>query len=410
MRRRVAQLSWRTWPIVLLTGCLLGACGGGSGGGGVSTPAPATSPIGFLAERTTLLPGGYTPFHLATGFFDGDAYPDVAAAHYLDEGVSILLGRGDGTFEPIAPITTGLPGLYSAIVRAASLDLDPFVDLVVVDNVESTVQIYLGRGDGTFDPVSAVPLDVANSGMWDVGVGRLDGDVLDDVVFVTDTGVHVYLATGFGGLSEAAGSPYLPASQLRSLHVAHADTVPGLDLVVCSSPTNLVHILRGDDNGGFAVSPMSPVATPETPISAVVASIDGLGGPDLVVQLLPGFRLYLGTGDTTFTPTAQGLGGVVGEGGVTAVVIPRPSPPGFPAPQHDDVVLLSLTIGAGHRVHLTRLRPLDDNSGFVVRTSQTTENQLAFHLFVLDADQDGELDLLLPLLEPAGFLEVRLGG
>jgi hypothetical protein len=383
---------------------MLGACGGG-GGGGAAPAVPATSPIGYLDVRTTLLPGGHTPQRIASGFFDGDAWPDIAVGHQAQGGLSILLGRGDGTFEAVAPVIAGLPGPHSVSVRTAFLDLDPFVDLVVVDNVDCTVQTYLGRGDGSFDPVFGVPLALSGSNLFDLAVGLLDGDVLDDVVFVLSTGVHVYVATGLGGLAPVPGGPYLAGLETRTVRVAKADTVPGLDLVVCSSPLDTVHILRGDDNAGFSASPMSPVPVPGSPVAADIASIDGAGGPDLVVLSLSGFRLYLGTGDVTFTPTSQGQGGLLGIGGALAV-IPRPRP-GFP--QHDDVILLSLAFPAPFALHLTRLRPLDDLSGIALRTSQTTPGVLAFEVHVLDADQDGELDLLLTILHPGGLLEVRLG-
>lgn len=395
--------------IAFLAAGLLVACGGG-GGGGPAPAVPVTSPIGFPTVRTSFVSGGHIPRRMATGFFDGDAYPDIAAGHEHDGGVSILLGRGDGTFEGIAPLVAGLPGPNRAYLCAGNFDLDPFLDLVVVDNVEATMQVFLGAGDGTFDPVFAVPIDVGAFHIQDLAVGPLDDDVLDDVVLATETGIYVYLATGGGGLAPAPGSPHVPGPDLSTVHVAQADSLTGLDIVTCSYPSGLVHILRGNNHGEFAVSPMSPVAVAEGPVLAVIASIDGIGGPDLVAvtQTPPGVRIYLGTNNTTFTPTAQGHGGLLGLGPAAVAVVPRPRPP---YARHDDVVVLSLTLGANVATHLTRLRPADDTSGIVFRTSETSADLFAQELYVFDADQDGEPDLLMPLLRPEGGLfEVRLGG
>src|SRR5262249_34848923 len=59
--------------------------------------APLARP-GFQAPPS--FETGPVPVSVAVGDFNGDGIPDLATANQGDNSVSILLGRGDGTFQP----------------------------------------------------------------------------------------------------------------------------------------------------------------------------------------------------------------------------------------------------------------------------------------------------------------------
>jgi hypothetical protein len=380
----------------------LSACGGGGG-----TPVVPVSPIGYDVALSTVVLGNASLLSAAAGFFNADPFPDVAVGRG-DGPVSILLGRGDGTFDQAAPVVAGLPGTQSSIVRTAFLNLDPFVDLVVVDDDAARAQTFLGNGDGTFDPVYAVPIDLTPTDTEDCQVGRLNADVFDDVVFVTPTGVHVYLGTGGGFITPTVASPYLGAQDIRSVHIGQADSFPGLDLVACSPPTGFVHILRGDGLGGFAMSPASPVSfLPDHPVQAAVLDVDGLDGPDLVgLTANPtGVRIYLGDGLTNFSLTPGSPLGVLGDLPRQAVLVRRP------IPDRPDLMLVTFS-GTNLQdivLTLTRLRPNPAVPGAVLRSSESVPGVFILELAVFDINQDGREDLLLPYLAPTGLFQVRLG-
>jgi DNA-binding beta-propeller fold protein YncE len=54
-------------------------------------------------------PVGLSPWAVATSDFNGDGKPDLAVANFSSNTVSILLGKGDGTFQPAQNYATG-PG------------------------------------------------------------------------------------------------------------------------------------------------------------------------------------------------------------------------------------------------------------------------------------------------------------
>ncbi len=74
--------------------------------GTASLGASATS-LSFLSPANT--PTGAFPLSIATGDFNNDGIPDLAIANSSSGTVSILLGKGDGTFTQAtnSPITVG---------------------------------------------------------------------------------------------------------------------------------------------------------------------------------------------------------------------------------------------------------------------------------------------------------------
>ena len=103
------------------------------------------------------------PKSLAVGDFNGDGKLDLATANsgiyeetYYDATVSILLGNGDGTFQAAQFYTTGDE---STSVAIGDFNGDGKLDLAVtvgasdvLDELNGVVSILIGIGDGTFQP------------------------------------------------------------------------------------------------------------------------------------------------------------------------------------------------------------------------------------------------------------------
>src|SRR5207244_13386417 len=73
--------------------------GGFSGDGSTVSVLLGTPTPGVFQAGPTLNVGRGSTF-VAVGDFNNDGKPDLAVANYMDGTVSVLLGRGDGTFGP----------------------------------------------------------------------------------------------------------------------------------------------------------------------------------------------------------------------------------------------------------------------------------------------------------------------
>ena len=101
---------------------------------------------------------GNSPVALAVADFNGDGKPDLAVVNSpataagttaSSGSVSILLGNGDGTFQPHVDFAVGTTPVA---VAAADFSGDGSQDLAVVNQGDTAVSILLGNGDGTFQP------------------------------------------------------------------------------------------------------------------------------------------------------------------------------------------------------------------------------------------------------------------
>jgi hypothetical protein len=101
-----------------------------------------------LETRPSLGAGSF-PTAIVTGDFNNDGHLDYAIANGNDSTIWIYLGNGDGTFQlpRVAPLTKGLNPVNMV---AADLRHRGVLDLVVAEFGTSTIGVLAGNGDGTF--------------------------------------------------------------------------------------------------------------------------------------------------------------------------------------------------------------------------------------------------------------------
>jgi hypothetical protein len=96
--------------------------------------------------------------------------------------VSVLLGKGDGSFKPAVtyPVGDGPAG-----VAIADFNGDGKLDIAVANTASATVSLLYGRGNGTFKPAQELDF-AANSLPIDVAAADFDGDGAPDLAVALD--------------------------------------------------------------------------------------------------------------------------------------------------------------------------------------------------------------------------------
>jgi len=141
------------------------------------------------------IPVGGQPLLLAVGDLDADGALDIAVGNEVDATVLVLLGHGDGTFAPqtVVPLTVGA---FPQSVALADLDGDGVLDLALTNALDDTVIVLLGQGDGSFDPAVEV-FPVGGLPIFSA-VGDLNGDARLDLVLANADDATVSILVGRG--------------------------------------------------------------------------------------------------------------------------------------------------------------------------------------------------------------------
>jgi FG-GAP-like repeat/Abnormal spindle-like microcephaly-assoc'd, ASPM-SPD-2-Hydin len=242
---------------------------------------------------------GESVYWIATADFNGDGNADLAVADYLGSNISILLGNGDGTFQsPVQYATTQTP----SFVAVGDFNGDKIPDLIVAD--APYVSVLLGNGDGTFQapkdtsilpPASLIPLTV----------GDFNGDGKLDAAVISMGSLQLGILLGNGDGTFRQGAQYATGEFSNSITAGDFNGDHKLDLAVTDGTGDEIYILLGNGDGTFQSQP--PIFS-NGPAVITAADLNGDGKLDLAlftaVNPPPHCRLSVmqGNGDGTFQP------------------------------------------------------------------------------------------------------------
>ena len=223
---------------------------------------------------------------IAAEDFNQDGDTDLALT--IDGTANVLLGNGDGTFQ--TPISTGTS---ATTVATADMNRDRIPDLVVGG---FDTGVLLGNGDGTFGPVTKYGMGNLFYNVF-AEVGYFNQDRFPDVIAQgNDSAIAVALGTRDGILR----APVLVHGGSLSFTSGDFDG-DGYGDVVDAVPFSFI---KGLGNGTFAL----PVQiSDETPAHLTATDLNGDRKLDLLGTSGQTVLTFLGNGDGTFQAPQGGF-------------------------------------------------------------------------------------------------------
>jgi Bacterial Ig-like domain (group 3)/FG-GAP-like repeat len=343
------------------------------------------------------------PNVVAAADFNGDGIPDLAVSNSNSGGVllSILLGKGDGTFSATA--TSPTVGLYPDSIVVADFNADGVPDLALTSVDQNIVTVLLGNGDGTF---KSAPNLGTGSTPQSVATGDFNGDGIADLAVVNGNSVLIFLGNGDGTFtSSPTNSPTGMSPITAAVGDYNGDGIPDLAVVnscgpsyPCNNAQGTVTILLGKGDGTFTASPTSPVAGP-SPGGLVVADFNGDGIPDLAVSnygnyLDDAITIFLGNGDGTFNA------------GVNLTQGSEPNQ--MAAGDFNGDGIPDLAISFHWNGNVTILPGKGDGTFGIPLIADSYANLSSGYLAAADFNGDGVLDLAIPDQDVSGTVAVLL--
>ncbi len=325
----------------------------------------SVSPSSQAYELTTTLPASLPPFaplpvggqevRVAVADLNGDGIPDIVTAntgsyYNLGNTVSVLLGNGDGSFQPQQTLAVGSDP--DAVAVADLGNGHPDIVTANTGDFPGTVSVLLGNGDGTFQPQQTFAVGSDPSA---VAVADLNGDGKPDLIVANSAPTFAVSFTGtvtggtfilmeyrqktsplsfdasakevqdaLSALRNVGSGNVLVSGSPGKYLVTFRDATPlplpapaALSSLVGSSPAvsvtrdGTVSVLLGNGDGTF--QPQQTLAVGSNPSAVAVADLNGDGKPDLVVAnrgildystgtYNSTVSVLLGNGDGTFQP------------------------------------------------------------------------------------------------------------
>jgi hypothetical protein len=239
-----------------------------------------------LFYKFDVMPVGQGPAHLLTTDLNLDGEPDLISTNAKDSTLSLLFGKGDGSFLPSLTIYVGGEPTMTVV---EDFNRDGIPDIAVNARAKEMFLVFMGKGNGKFRKplrikTGKVPLNII------LGDYNEDGN-LDAAVTLTFSKMELHIGTGEGLFKK--GETYLTGSRSFSgvTKDFNADGHLDIALAAISSGASSIRLFFGNGDGTFQKP--KRLADQLAPLSLVASDMNSDGEVDLVFAAGQGDNMYL---------------------------------------------------------------------------------------------------------------------
>lgn len=250
---------------------------------------------GTFRPALTYDSGGFGAFSASVADVNRDGNLDVVVLNCVSTGpndcqnfnqegaVGILVGNGDGTFQPARTYGSGSPAFSSPLV-VADVNGDGKPDILVGNSCPNNncsaghgpLGVLLGNGDGTFHKAATYDPESAHD-VLSIALGDLNGDGKLDVA-IGGSGIGVFLGNGDGTFQPVRVFPSLGSSPVFAADFNH-DGI--LDLLGIAATSGSAAVFLGNGDGTFQTEQDYKLGGKQFS-QVTLADLNGDTKPDLV--------------------------------------------------------------------------------------------------------------------------------
>ncbi|CAF0997315.1 unnamed protein product [Adineta steineri] len=222
------------------------------------------------------------PRVMAFDDFNNDNLTDMVSVNAITNSIGILLRQNDGSFLLTNTFSTGVPS------RPQGVTIDDFnndgqLDIVVCNSQSSTIGIFLGYGNGSFQNQVTYSTGTQANPEW-LASGDLNNDNRSDIAvanYIANT-IGIFLGQGNGSFAimiayssgDGSGPIYLTIIDINN------DNVP--DIVVANFVSNYIVVLYGLGDGTFLLGKPYSTGTLSSPQSLAIVDMNKDGQLDII--------------------------------------------------------------------------------------------------------------------------------
>ena len=227
-------------------------------------------PVG-PGQNSNLYPGER---QIAVANLTGGSAPDVIVPNFNAAGISVLLGTGAGGFQPqrqfdaVANPTYVVTGDFNNDGKTDAAALQSFTN----GGQDARLVIMLGNGDGTFQPPIAYPTVLTTTGSMVVGnFNDADPQQEDIILFSANQPLaQIFLSNGDGtfrnGGTIVTGEGAIAAA---AVNLGNGQ----VDLVTTGANTGKVYVMLGNGDGTFQPAVAYTAMTPPPGVDVEVTGL-----------------------------------------------------------------------------------------------------------------------------------------
>ena len=258
---------------------------------------------GTFHELIFLLSNCTTAISLSIGNLNNDEFLDFAVlCSFSANSINVIFGNVDETFTPNTIVNDSLGAIVMLMsVKIADLNDDNYGDIIVANQGEFGIDVFIGFGNGTFDKQKISLFGKGGSTtLVSIGVGDFNEDMIQDVIFLYVSGTYqVGLAFGY---NDGTFSPPIKLNLKIEFMLSYPLIITDfnndglLDIVTTTYNPSTLNIYFGDGNGNFELYTAfsSEALNYYTYIATVNFNDDN--HPDIFIASTLGVYIFLNTG------------------------------------------------------------------------------------------------------------------